>query len=419
MATPAPVAAVAEERPSFGRVLRNRPFFLLWISQLVSQSGDYIFEVALLWLVLQVTGSVFAIGLVVAVFAAPSVLLAPVVGVYVDRWDRRRVLVITNLLEGVVVAALAGTVLLHAVDLSLTLVIVALLGSGGTLVRTASSAMVPQTVPTVDLAPANSLLTFSGSFNQIVGYTLGGVAVALLGVTVPIEYDALSFFIAAALVTGIGSTYGRPPDAPATPSGFVTEFKEGLAFIRANRFLVELIALGFVVNFFGNAAAALFAPYAKLVLHGGASVYGVLVATIAVGTIVGAGVVGKINARRSVGKLLLGGGVGIGALLVGFGLVTTILPAVGVAVTLGVVLAVTNIPISVLIQARVPGRLLGRVGAVLGALIGGAGPLGAFYSGSLAEASSIPTVFLVSGAAVVAIMAFGWLVLGELRRVSY
>ena len=77
----------ASSRPSFGRALRSRPFFLLWLSQLISQSGDFVFEVALLWLVLEVTGSVFAVGLVVAVTLLPSVVLGPFLGVLVDRWD--------------------------------------------------------------------------------------------------------------------------------------------------------------------------------------------------------------------------------------------------------------------------------------------------------------------------------------------
>ncbi len=419
MSTSEPVAPPAAERPSFRRVLAHRPFFLLWVAQLVSQSGDYIFEVALLWLVLELTGSVFAIGLVVAVFAAPSVLLAPALGVYVDRWDRRRVLIGTNLLEGVLVALLAATEVLHAVDLTVMLVVVACLGSGGTLVRTASGAMVPQLVATADLAPANSLLTISGSFNQVLGYSLGGVAVAFLGVTIPIEYDAVTFFVAAALVFGIAAAYGRPAGAGTPAAGFVAEFREGVAFVRKHRFLIELIALGSVVNFFGNAAAALFAPYAKLVLHGGASVYGALVASIAVGAIVGAAVVGQIPARRWVGKLLLGGAMVGGLLIALLGLVSAIAPAFAIAVGLGVALSVCNIPISVLVQAKVPGRLLGRVGAVLGALVGAAGPLGAFYSGSLAGASSVPTVFVVSGIAVVAVMAFGWLVFAELRTASY
>ncbi len=73
-----------EVTPSYRRTLRNRPFFLLWLAQLVSQSGDYIFEVALLWLVLELTHSAFDVGIMVTGTILPGVVLGPVLGVYID-----------------------------------------------------------------------------------------------------------------------------------------------------------------------------------------------------------------------------------------------------------------------------------------------------------------------------------------------
>ena len=407
-------------RPSFGRALRSRPFFLLWLSQLISQSGDFVFEVALLWLVLEVTGSVFAVGLVVAVTLLPSVLLGPFLGVYVDRWDRRRMLVVTNAVEGLVVAALSGLLLAHTINLGLILVVVFLLGTGSQIVRTASTAMTPQLVDRGDLPPANSLMSFSNSFNQIVGLSVGGVVVALLGVTIPIEYDALSFFLAALIVAWIAAAYGRPATTGAeAPSRFSEEFAEGIRFIRQNRFLLELILLGAALNFFGTAIGALFAPYSKLVLHGGPATYGFLGAAIAFGAIVGALVIGKVETRSSAGKYLFGGGAGVGAGILLLGLTSTIPVAFALVLLLGVALSVTNIPMSVLIQAKVPGRLLGRVLGAFGSLIIIAGPAGAFFAGTLAAATTVSDVYLLSGGVFLAVLGLGSVVMRDLRTVSY
>ncbi|HLM90554.1 MAG TPA: MFS transporter [Thermoplasmata archaeon] len=407
-------------RPSFGRALRSRPFFLLWLSQLISQSGDFVFEVALLWLVLEVTGSVFAVGLVVAVTLLPSVLLGPFLGVFVDRWDRRRMLIVTNVAEGVALAALSGLLLAHTINLTLILVVAFFLGTGSQVVRTASTAVIPQLVEREDLPPANSLMSFSNSFNQIVGLSVGGVVVALLGVTIPIEYDALSFFLAAVIVGAIAAVYGRPKDAGSgAPTRFSEEFAEGIRFIRENRFLMELILLGAAVNFFGNAIGALFAPYTKLVLHGGPAIYGFLGAAIAFGAIVGALVIGKIETRKTSGKYLFGGGVATGAMIAALGLTSTIPVAFAVVLLLGVALSVTNIPISVLIQAKVPGRLLGRVLAAFGSLITIAGPAGAFFAGAFAAATSVSTVYLVSGGVILGVLGLGFVVMGDLRDISY
>jgi DHA3 family macrolide efflux protein-like MFS transporter len=408
------------ERPSFRRVLSHRPFFLLWVSQLVSQSGDFVFDVALLWLVLELTGSVFAVGLVVAVTAVPNVLLGPFLGVYVDRWDRRKILIATNVAEGLIVAVLSGFVLGHVVGLTAILLVVFALGTGQVLVRTTSTAMIPQVVRTEDLPPANSLLTFSNSLNQIVGLSIGGVVVAVLGVNVPIEYDALSFFAAALIVAAISRAYA--PDvaaARATRPNFASEFREGLRFIRQNRFMVELIALGAIVNFFGSAITALFAPYAKITLHGGPATYGFLGAGVAGGAIIGAAIVGKIDTRRVAGRYLLGGGVGIGLAFIAMGLTTSIPFAFSEVVALGIVISITNVPLFVVLQAKVPGRLLGRVMAAFISLIGAIGPLGAISAGTLASAFSIGAVIVLAGVVVVASMAFGWFAMRDLRDVSY
>jgi len=410
----------AEPRcPSFRRTLGHRPFFLLWVSQLVSQSGDFVFEVALLWLVLQTTGSVFAVGLVVTATLAPAVLLGPVLGVYVDRWPRRTILLGTNLAEGVLVAALSGLVLAHTAGLEVILGIVAVLGAGAQVVRITSNALVPQTVDPDDLAPANSLLSFSNSFNQIVGLSVGGVAVALFGVTLPIEYDAVSFFAAAALVAVIPRLVGLPePDAGGFRR-FRAQFAEGFAFVRRQRFLVEAIVLGIVVNLFGNAVAALLAPYAALVLHGGPTTYGLLGALVAGGGILGALVAGKIDARRHAGHTLFGGAIAAGGVVVALGLTSQVWVAFVEMFALGVTLTVANIPIFTVIQAKVPGRLMGRVMAVLLSLVAASGPVGTFFAGSFAAASSVADVFLVSGVVIVLVEAIGFVVMTELRDVSF
>src|SRR5271157_760892 len=410
------------DRPSYRRTLRNRSFFLLWTSQLISQSGDFIFEVALLWLVLEVTGSAFAVAIVVTGTILPAVVLGPFLGVYVDRWDRRRTLLATNVVQGLVVAALSGLVLAGDTGLSVLFAIVLMLGSGATVVRVATTAYVPSVVSTTDLPPANSLLSVSSSMNAILGLSLGGIFVALFGVTVPIEYDAATFFAAAVLLLFIPQSPGSPAGAP-TPrpvvNGFRAEFAEGLSFIRSHRFMLEIITIGVVVNFFGNGLAAMLAPYAAFVLHGGPAVYGFLGACFAAGSVVGAGAIGQVDTRRSAGRYLFGGGVASGVVVVGLGLVGSIPVALALMIALGAGLAVTNIPINVLLQAKVPARLLGRVGTALGALVSATGPAGPIFAGWLAQRWSVSGVFLLCGVVFVAVIGVGALTMTALRSIRY
>jgi predicted MFS family arabinose efflux permease len=275
-------------------------------------------------------------------------------------------------------------------------------------------------VRTDDLAPANSLLSFSNSFNQIVGLSIGGIVVALFGVTIPIEYDALTFLAAALILGGMSASVGVPePRDPNAKSGFASEFAEGFRYLASQRFLVQIIVIGVVLNFFGNAVAALIAPYADYVLHGGSATYGFLGAAIAAGGILGAAVIGKVNTRRSTGKYLLVGTAAAGALVAALGLTTSIPLALVEMVGLGVMLAVSNIPMVVLIQAKVPPRLMGRVLSVLTGLILAAAPLGAFFAGAFAERTSVGFVYVLSGLVILGVVALGAAVMRELRTISY
>ncbi len=412
-------AADAGKGPSYRRVLRQRPFFLLWLAQLVSQSGDFVFAVALLWLVLETTGSLLAVTAVYAATIVPAVVVGPFLGVYVDRWDRRRTLIATNVAEGLLVAILSSFVLAHALSLALVLAIVLALGAGGSIVRSSTNALVPRLVDPTDLAPANALASLSASFNQIVGFSLGGVVVALVGAAPPIEYDALSFFGAALILLAIPRGAGGVPPAERPAGGFAAELREGFSFLRGERALVQLLVLGVVVNFFGNAIFALFAPYARSTLGAGVAGYGFLVAAIAAGGLGGAVAIGRVDTRRRAGRIVLLGGVVLGAGICGLGVARTTPVAVGVSVGLGALLSVINVPLAALFQARVPARLLGRVGATSGALIMAAAPVGALVAGRWAQLVSIPTVYVWSGLIILAVMAVGVATLRQLWSVRY
>lgn len=414
------IASSEERGPSYRRALANRRFFLLWLAQLISQSGDFVFSVALIWLVLRITGSAFAVGLMVTGTILPGVLLGPFLGVFVDRWDRRSTLIATNIVEGLIVALLSALVLVGYDSVPVLFGIVVLLGAGGTTVRVATTAYVPSVVPVRDLPPANGLLSLSGSLNQIVGLSLGGVVVALVGVEPPIEYDALTFFAAAVLLYAIP----RARVAGAALAGgasrkFWNEFSEGVRFIRSHPFVIDLLIIGIIANFFGNGIFALFAPFAVFVLHGNAATYGLLGAGVAAGSLGGALVIGKIDLHRTAGRYVFTGGVALGIGVLLLGIATGVPVALSLMVFLGVSLAVINLPISVVLQAKIPTEILGRVGATFGALIMATAPAGPIVAGWIAQRWSIALDFELSGAVVLGLILVGAATMASLRSVTY
>ena len=414
---PTPPASTA---PSYRRTLGSRPFFLLWSSLLISQSGDYVFDVALIWLVYATTGSVVDVAYVLVAATVPTVVFGPVLGVYVDRWPRRTILIGTNLAEGALVAGLAAALLAHSATLPLILAVVFALGVGQQFVRVTSNALVPQTVEKADLASANGLLTFSGSSIQIAGLAIGGVVVALFGATLPIVWDAASFLLAAAILGAMSALVGRPAPADGgSPTGFGAQFAEGFRYIASERFFLEVIAIGVVVNFAGNATFTQWAPYASRVLHGGATTFGLLGAMIAAGAIAGAIPIGRVDLRSRVGPVIFAGLFAVGLLILSLGLTRSIPLALAEAFGVGVASSVINVPLLSVVQAKVPARLMGRAMSVLLGLILAAAPFGEYLSGVIASAFSIPVLYVAMGLVTVSVAAVGAVAMRDVRSLTY
>ena len=420
-------ATVTEtQKPSFRRILSNKSFSLLWIGQLVSQSGDYIFDVASLWLVLQLTGSIFNVGIATAVIVLPPILIGPVAGVYVDKLNRRDIILASNLFQAAIVVGIALTYAAGSLSFPLLLVLLFLLNAGAQFVRPSITAVVPSLVEKGDLAAANSLFTISSSTTQIAGYGIGGALVLLLGVEVPIFYDSISFIFAAASVLLISRSVLHPPSVAASSltaisnaEGFREKFLEGLRFIRTSTLLIEVILLAVVLNFFGGGLQALTAPYARYAVHGNAGTYGSMLAALSFGLVLGSIVVGKIEARKYVGKLLFLGVFGLAGAVALIGLTAVAVYAIGLMFVVGVCLAFANLPLQVLVQAKVPGNLLGRVFTSLGALVTIATPIAALTTGKLAESIQIGPTFQLYGLLMLAVTAVAYFAFREVREAKY
>ncbi|MDG6980945.1 MAG: MFS transporter, partial [Nitrososphaerota archaeon] len=338
------------------------------------------------------------------------------------RVNRRTVMVVSNVFQGLVTLAVSLLYASSSLSFSLLIVLVLLLYSGAQFYRAASGAMIPRLVSKEQLGAANGLFSLTQSFNQLLGYVLGGVIVLALGAVVPISYDGVTFFAAAALMLFIAKAHGvpNPPDSvPVEKKSFTGDFREGLGFVRKSSIFRQLILFGFIVNFFTSGLVALLAPYARFWVHGNASTYGFLSAGFALGVIIGSVLVGKVNFRGYVGKLLFAGVLVLGALFALAGFVTSFAPALVVFTGMGVTLAVVNVPINSLVQTKVPNEMLGRAGAVLGASLTAAQPVASVLAGVLAEYFSIGSVIVASGAAVMIATVVLFPIFRELRGASY
>ena len=378
---------MSNKRSSYIRVLSNLQFSLLWSAQLISQSGDYIFNVALIWLVLKTTGSVVSVGQTLAVILLPNLVVGPIAGICLDRFNRKYSMLVSNLVQAGIVFTIGIMCNLGKFDFAALLVMIFLLNTGAQFFKPAVTATIPQIVHKQDLVSSNALMSFTTNLNQLAGYGIGGVVVALFGIYVPLYYDCLTFLVALALIAFLNKSCCtvNPQAGLSAQEDLRKTLAEGLTFIRTNRILSELVVVGISIHFAEAAAYALFAPYSEITLQANSATYGFMLAMISAGTAGGSVLVGKLDVGRHMGKMLLLGifGTGIGFTILGQ--VSTPGIALAISFAVGVFAALVALPIQVLLQSIVPGRLLGRVTTSLVALFSASQPLGSIVAGTISN----------------------------------
>ncbi|GAA4354183.1 MFS transporter [Angustibacter luteus] len=270
-------------------LVEHRDYRALLAAGLVSRTGDYVLTVGLMYLVYDLTGSTVATAGMLVVSVVPQMLLASPAGVLVDRWDRRRVLVVTLVAHAVTLLPLlavhgGGTLwLLYAVaGVQAVLELLSV---------PAEQALVPLLVPPERLVSANALNAQAGSVARLVGAGLGGVAAAWGGIVAVTLVDVASFVAAATLVVLVrGAGRGNPVALTEEVVGGVPwwhEWRAGLRIAAGSRTLRILLAFTVVTAVGEGIMGTLFAPFVLDVLHGGPQGYGLVVGVQAIGGIAG------------------------------------------------------------------------------------------------------------------------------------
>jgi len=395
----------------------------MWIGQSVSQSGDAIFAVAIFWVVLTSTGSAFYVGVVSAVIYSSQIVFGTLSGVYIDRLNRRTLLIILNLLQAILTAFVSILYIENALRIEYLLASIFFIFGMAVVIRSSVNALIPTMVSTEDLPASNSLFSLTSSLNSSFNYIIGGLILVVLGAAFSIMYDSLTFVIAGVVASLVRREYGilhkEPPDDLSTKTRFRDEFGEGLRYVKSKKLLLQIALFGVVVNFLGTAAIVLLAPYSRVWLRGGPETYGLILGAFSVGGIFASLAYGKIDLRKRVGKVLLLGVMVAGLAIALMGIATNALVATPLACVFGFSIVFSNLPIQVLMQATIPRKLFGRVFTVI--TTGGTAiqPFSALIAGSLGTSVSIGLLFVVFGVCVIGASILAYIFLITLRKSEY
>lgn len=266
-------------------LFRNPSFVYLWASRLVSRLGDWVLDVVLPIWVYQLTGSAAALGVMVVIESLPGLLLAPLVGVYVDRWNRKYVLMVGNLLLGLAILPLF---LVRSAETLFLVYGVALLNAClGLVVSPAQSAWVPELLPSAQLQRANSILVMTVHTTRFVGPVLGGILITLATPQLAIALDALSFLVAALLIALIPEPeQSSTIESPQKPNLY-RDMVAGMVVIRSHPLLSIKLAVWAVMMGASGAVGTVLLVFVRTVLDGSDASYGYILAGQGLGMVVG------------------------------------------------------------------------------------------------------------------------------------
>jgi MFS family permease len=396
----------------------NRPFRLLWSARAVSFLGDSLSLVALMLHVAETTGQALAVAwLLLAGDFAPA-LLGPLTGTVADRFDRRRVMVGCELLQGALVVVIA----LWLPALPLLLVLVGLRAVAGQVFQPASRAAVPALVPERDLERANAAVGVASNGGEALGPLVAAVALPVLEVRGVLLVDAASFLVSAALLGFLPPLAGSGDGDRARPASFLADAGAGLRYLRGQPIL-RVVVGGYVavVACTGIDDVAL-VFLATGTFGAGESAAGLLLAAVGIGLLAGYALLARTGGRAAIDRgttpaaaLLLGGFAisSAGNLLTG--LAWAVAAAFAVQAVRGLGIAAMDVAATTLVQRVAPPGLQGRVFGSLYGGIGVAAALSYLLGGLLLDLTTPRVAFVAAGAAGLLATAATALALGRVE----
>ena len=342
--------------------LTRGPFLRLWIAQAVSLFGDFVAAFAVqVAVVFRMHGSARDATGVLLASLAPSIILGPVVGVFADRWDPRRTMIVSDLARGVLILPLA-----LVTNLPQLYALCFCISCFSIFFTPAQSIAIPLLVKREDLLAASARMQQTMQLARIVSPAAAGALAAGLGESACYFTDSLSFFVSAALLATL--TYSRPaPAQPRRAYAIGTELMQGLRFLFTSPKLSFVTLSWATGTFAAGCFGALASLYVRDVLHAHASVLGMIGSMIGLGTLAGSAVVTRLARGREAARgRALAPLIGVGMLVVGSAiLLLAMFPsriaALAGAAGIGLGVAIVMVAATAMLQGETPAEMRGRV----------------------------------------------------------
>lgn len=373
---------------AYQRIFRVRPFRLFWLGFSFSILGDALTRVAFTWFVYDLTDSPEAIGLLMFFYTGPIIIGGLIAGSLLDRFDRRKVMMVDNLLRGTTVALVPLLYALGRLELWHIYAVAAVYGLLMMIELAGSPALIPSLVGAEHLETANALETLSYTLGGVIGPVLAGLLIARIGAPNVVLIDALSYFFFAFMLYQIPTA----PESERT-SDARQRYHLGHAFqlLLKHPILLSTTIMFLLANMGGGGILSVWLPVmADRTFNGGAELYGTLLGVLAVGEVLGALVAGSVTLPFTTGTRIC-----VAQLLSGLALVFLLITPSLWLVTLGLFcFGAFSAPLTIWAQTLrmqiIPEDLRGRAFALLRMLMQSGNPIGGALGGWLLPVVGIP-----------------------------
>jgi MFS family permease len=412
--TPARVG-IPSPGPSFRGALASRDFSLLWIGQFGSEAGNGLVQLALPFLVLEITGSAFQLAGAYVVQFLPWLLFGLIGGVLVDRWDRRMTIVVVEVIRA---AAFLSVGLAFALDSSVLSVeiiygLIFLESSLQNFFNPARLALMPNLVKEDDLRAANSLMEVSRHIGFLVAPPAGLVLADFLGSSTIILADGVTFLISGITVFLI--KWRQPRRELVQVDGWreqlrqvLRETKEGIAVIRAVRLLQVTLLLGFSLNLVVAPIQTLLPLFVIDIKEQTKAYFGLLGAAFIVGLIVGSLVAPAVSRRVGLGRMTITSIMVLGLTITVAAYLPTLWVPVVALVIAGTAIGSLNVAQINMLQTSTTDDERGRVSAAYYSATLGVRTLGYFSAGALVAPAGVQPLFVAFGVIVLCVGLVIW-----------
>ncbi|HEY6475170.1 MAG TPA: MFS transporter [Polyangia bacterium] len=409
-----PEARAVKPLRTIGRALRHRNYRLFFAGQGVSLIGTWLTRVATSWLVYRLTGSALILGVVGFAGQIPTFFLAPIAGVWVDRWNRHRVLVVTQVLamvQSALLAALAWSGRPTVAGIAALSVFQALINAFDMPARQAF--VVQMVEDRADLPNAIALNSSMVNAARLIGPSVAGILIAFFGEGWCFAIDAASYL--AVIASLLAMRIAPRPAAPRT-TRVTAELVEGLRYVVGHMPIRSVLLLLAIVSLMGMPYTVLMPVVATSVLHGGAHTLGFLMAASGAGALAGALYLASRTSVLGLGRVIGISAVMFGVSLIGFALSDALWLSLALMVPTGMGMMVQMAASNTVVQTLVDEDKRGRVMSFFAMAFFGTVPFGSLLAGSLAQRIGAPRTIGLGGIVCLVGAALFFRVLPEVRR---